>query len=65
MKASISYFLVLSGIFFLIFFLNVVMGSLKMPTFLPDIAEMLLLFAACILFVIGVLRIERAHKSSK
>lgn len=45
---------------FALFFANVVMGSLGKPVFLADIAEMLLLFTACIVFVIAILFKERA-----
>ena len=42
-------------IFFVIFFGNVAMGAAGQPVFLGDIAEMLLLFASALLFVVGVL----------
>ncbi len=53
------------GLFFL-FFANVVMGSIGLPTFLSDIQEMLLLFSACICFVVLILhRAREAARSSK
>ncbi|MDT8343734.1 MAG: hypothetical protein RQ752_04825 [Thermohalobaculum sp.] len=44
-----------------IFVANVVTGAFRGQSFLPDIAEMLVLFAACGLFVAGVLMRERAR----
>ena len=46
------------------YFANVAMGAAKMGVFLGDIAEMLMLFAAAILFVVGVLAREAARKRS-
>lgn len=40
---------------FLLFFANVAVGAAGMQVFLGDVAEMLVLFASCTLFVIGVL----------
>lgn len=40
---------------FLLFFANVAMGAAGMRIFLGDVAEMLVLFASCTLFVTGVL----------
>ena len=49
--------LALSGalICFVLFFGNVAMGAAGRGVFLGDVAEMLLLFAASALFVVGVL----------
>lgn len=40
---------------FLLFFANVATGAAGMQVFLGDVTEMLVLFASCTLFVIGVL----------
>ncbi|RIA47257.1 hypothetical protein [Dichotomicrobium thermohalophilum] len=40
---------------FLLFFANVATGAAGKPVFLGDVSEMLVLFASCTLFVIGVL----------
>jgi len=49
--------LALSGalLLFLLFFANVAVGAAGMQVFLGDVTEMLILFASCTLFVIGVL----------
>jgi hypothetical protein len=52
--------LLASAIAFAVFFANVALGAAGEPPFLPDIAEMLTLFVACILFVIAILARERA-----
>jgi len=44
-----------SFVCFCIFFTNVSFGAARMGVFLGDLNEMLMLFAASILFVIGVL----------
>lgn len=50
---------------FVVFFTNVAMGAAGMGIFLGDVAEMLVLFAASIFFVIGVLAREAATRSPK
>ena len=40
---------------FLVFFANVAVGAAGRPVFLGDVLEMLVLFAAVLLFVAGVL----------
>jgi len=40
---------------FLAFFANVASGAAGRTVFLGDVAEMLVLFASCTLFVVGVL----------
>jgi hypothetical protein len=58
--------LVGSLICFGIFFTNVAFGAAKKGVFLGDVAEMLMLFASTVLFVIGVLGKEaRAEKTKK
>jgi hypothetical protein len=44
---------------FAVFFVNVALGGLDRPVFLGDVDEALLLFAAVVLFVIGILARER------
>lgn len=48
---------------FVVFFTNVSMGAAGAGVFLGDVPEMLLLFAAALLFVIGVLRREAEARS--
>lgn len=45
---------------FAIFFTNVALGAARAGVFLGDVAEMLTLFAAAILFVVGILAREKA-----
>ena len=47
-----------SLVFFVIFFANVGFGAARYGVFLGDVAEMLTLFAAAVLFAIGVLARE-------
>ncbi|MCY6381601.1 hypothetical protein [Hoeflea prorocentri] len=51
-----------SLIVFVIYFVNVAMGAFGGQTFLGDVGEMLVLFAASILFVVGILQEEAARK---
>jgi hypothetical protein len=46
---------------FVIFSANVVLGASGAGTYLGDIAEMLVLFAAVIFFVVGILASEAAE----
>jgi hypothetical protein len=55
-------FLYLSAGFFAIYTLNVVVGSVSGAAFLGGVGEMLLLLAASIAFVGGILRREAAEK---
>lgn len=55
--------LMLSLAAFLVFFTNVGLGAARAGVFLGDVAEMLTLFAAAILFVIGVLAREADEKN--
>lgn len=57
-------FLVASIIVFSIYFANVTMGAFGSGVFLGDISEMLVLFAASILFVVAVL-IREADRKKK
>ncbi len=53
------YLVLISGGLFLLFFTNVVVGTLGFKVFLTDVQEMLTLFAACIFFVAVILFRER------
>ncbi|MEM8872538.1 MAG: hypothetical protein AAGB10_21365 [Pseudomonadota bacterium] len=48
----------MSAAVFALFFANVAVGAARQPVFLGDVAEMLTLGAASVLFVIGVLQRE-------
>lgn len=58
MSKLANYSLIVSGIFFTAFFLNVVFGALGNKAPLNDIQEMLTLFAAAIFFSASVLLLE-------
>lgn len=51
-------FLAASIAVFAIYFANVVMGAFASNAFLGDVGEMLVLFAAAILFVVAILKRE-------
>lgn len=51
-----------SVIVFVVYFTNVALGAFSGSAFLGDIGEMLVLFAATILFVIAILQKEAARK---
>lgn len=51
-------FLAASIVVFAIYFTNVAMGAFAGSTFLGDVGEMLVLFAASILFVVAILQKE-------
>ena len=55
--------LILSALLFLAFFANVVSGAYFGGVFLGDVAEMLLLGAAAVVFVIAILKLEADEKS--
>ena len=55
-------FLLSSLVVFAIFFANVALGAFAGSAFLGDIGEMLVLFVASLLFVVGVLRKEADQK---
>jgi hypothetical protein len=48
---------------FTVFFVNVGLGGLDRPVFLGDVDEAVLLFAAVILFVVGILARERRARN--
>lgn len=57
-------FLTASIVVFVIYFMNVALGAFAGSAFLGDVGEMLVLFAASILFVIAILKIE-ADRNNK
>ena len=57
-------FLAASIIVFAIYFANVALGAFASSAFLGDVSEMLVLFAASILFVVAILKKEAERKSS-
>lgn len=59
MRFTDRYLILISSGLFLLFFANVVAGSLGIKVFLTDLQEMLTLFAACIFFVVVILFQER------
>ena len=56
--------LIISGVLFLIFGLNVVLGSLGGPQFLGDLGELLVVIASVIFFVITIIQRENREKES-
>ena len=56
-------FLAASIVVFVIYFANVAMGAFAQAAFLGDVGEMLVLFAASILFVVAILKREAARKN--
>jgi hypothetical protein len=55
----------LAAVLFAVFVGNVVMGATMRASFLTDVQEMLLLFAATIAFVASILRREAAARQNK
>ena len=51
--------LILSAVLFGTFFLNVLFGANGLPLFLSNIAELLILFASCAIFVAATLQLEK------
>ncbi len=51
-------YLAASTIVFVIYFANVALGAFANSAFLGDVGEMLVLFAASILFVVAILKKE-------
>jgi len=56
-------FLAASAIVFVIYFANVALGALAGNAILGDVGEMLVLFAASILFVVAILQKEADRKN--
>ena len=48
---------------FAAFLINVTLGAMQFGAVLNDVGEMLLLFSACIFFVVAILGLERREKS--
>ena len=65
MSKLANYSLLLSGVFFTVFFLNVVLGAFGHKAPLNDIHEMLTLFAAAVFFAAAVLQLEANAANSK
>lgn len=57
-------FLGASIVVFTIYFANVALGAFMGNTFLGDVGEMLVLFAASILFVVAILKKEVDRKNN-
>ncbi|WP_299606182.1 hypothetical protein [uncultured Tateyamaria sp.] len=57
-------FLAASLIVFVVYFVNVALGAFAASAFLGDVGEMLVLFAASILFVVAILQKE-ADRNNK
>ncbi len=60
MRGSGNRTLLVAGGVFAIFVANVIIGAAGATVFLSDVAEMLTLFVASVLFVVAVLRRERS-----
>jgi len=58
-------FLAVSAIVFAIYFINVAMGAFAGTTFLGDVGEMLVLFAASIFFVVAILQKEADRERNR
>lgn len=56
-------FLAASVIVFAVYFANVALGAFAGRAFLGDVGEMLVLFAASILFVVAILKKEADRKN--
>ncbi len=56
-------FLAASIVVFVIYFANVALGAFANAAFLGDVGEMLVLFAASILFVVAILKKEADRNS--
>ena len=57
-------FLIASVIVFIVYFANVAVGAFTGTVFFGDVGEMLVLFAATILFVVAILKKE-ADRNNK
>ena len=62
MNRAINLPVVFSAVLFTLFVTNVIIGSLKMTPFLSDVGEALTLFFSCVIFVIGILKLEKSNK---
>lgn len=59
-KTRDNWVLITASALFLIYFANVLVGAFGGKAFLPDVTEMLTLFASCIFFVMFILHREKA-----
>ena len=57
-------YLAASVVVFAIYFANVALGAFANSAFLSDVGEMLVLFAASILFVVAILKKEAARDAT-
>jgi hypothetical protein len=57
-------FLAASVVVFVVYFTNVALGAFAGSSFLGDVGEMLVLFAAVILFVVAILKKEADRKDN-
>ena len=57
-------FLAASVVVFVVYFTNVALGAFAGNAFLGDVGEMLVLFAAVILFVVAILKKESDRKDN-
>ncbi|MBT6189173.1 MAG: hypothetical protein HOI22_02780 [Tateyamaria sp.] len=57
-------FLAASVVVFVVYFTNVALGAFAGSAFLGDVGEMLVLFAAVILFVVAILKKEADRKDN-
>ncbi|MBY6082226.1 hypothetical protein [Ruegeria arenilitoris] len=57
-------FLAASAVVFVVYFANVALGAFAGRAFLGDVGEMLVLFAASILFVVAILKKEAAREEN-
>ena len=58
-------FLAASIAVFLVYFSNVALGAFAGSAFLGDVGEMLVLFAASILFVVAIIKREAEEKQTE
>ncbi|MGI9400670.1 MAG: hypothetical protein ACR2O0_05410 [Rhizobiaceae bacterium] len=56
--------LIISGVLFFIFGLNVVLGSIGGPQFLGDLGELLVVIASVVFFVVTIIQRENREKES-
>lgn len=58
-------YLIAAAVVFTAYFANVALGAFADSAVLGDLGEMIVLFAASILFVVGIIRAEAKRKSEK
>lgn len=63
MKGSERLATIFAGILFAVFFLNVILGAARIGAFLGDVGEMLVMFGACVVFVIAILGHEQRARA--